>query len=152
MGWRTIAWVSIYCAAESTAEERKAISGRCRGKFPRWLSPTRGSLFNYCPFLTPLQSPRTPAMSSSSATATGSRSPSPQTPATPESSDSLETIAIRSNLDLSTWYKTLSAPSTNPGVSAYWDEGAPQSVDVGKEEEGVMLSLDDLIQDYPYDE
>ncbi|KAI0062883.1 hypothetical protein BV25DRAFT_1884501 [Artomyces pyxidatus] len=90
-------------------------------------------------------------MSSSSATATGSRSPSPATPATPDSSHSLETIAIHSELDLSTWYKALSASNSNPGTAAYWEDGADVA-NVAKEEDGDILSLDDLIQDYAYDD
>ena len=87
--------------------------------------------------------------SSSSQAASTSRSPSPATPSTPDSSDNVQVGPFRSTIDLSTWYKTLEplSPSTT-----YWDENLPRFSNMTKDDGANILSLDDLIQDYAYDE
>ncbi|KAI0266855.1 hypothetical protein BC834DRAFT_116932 [Gloeopeniophorella convolvens] len=90
-------------------------------------------------------------MSQSSRTATGSRSPSPTTPSTPDSADNVQVTPFRNNIDLSTWYKTLSNDPTSAS-SAYWDNPSPRFFNPSKEEDANILSLDDLIQDYAYDD
>ena len=87
--------------------------------------------------------------SSSSQAASTSRSPSPATPSTPDSSDNVQVGPFRSTIDLSTWYKTLEplSPSTT-----YWDENSPRFSNMTKDDGANILSLDDLIQDYAYDE
>src|SRR6266702_4970823 len=89
--------------------------------------------------------------SSSSQTASASRSPSPITPSTPDSSDNIQVAPFRSTIDLSTWYKTLPAEPISPST-VYWDESSPRFSNMAKEEGVNILSLDDLIQDYAYDE
>ncbi|TFY77551.1 hypothetical protein EWM64_g6460 [Hericium alpestre] len=90
-------------------------------------------------------------MSSSPATATGSRSPSPVTPMTPESSDGLDALALSPDANVSSWY---SLPSSKPSTEAttFWDEDSRQLLDVSKEDDTNILSLDDLIQDYAYED
>ncbi|KAI0305727.1 hypothetical protein B0F90DRAFT_1700490 [Multifurca ochricompacta] len=89
--------------------------------------------------------------SSSSQTATASRSPSPTTPSTPDSSDNIQLTPFRTTIDLSTWYKTLSAEPTSPSA-VYWDENPPRFFNPAKEDGANILSLDDLIQDSAYDD
>lgn len=89
--------------------------------------------------------------SSSSQAASVSRSPSPTTPSTPDSSDNVQVAPFRNTIDLSTWYKTLPAEPISPST-VYWDESSPRFSNMAKEDGANMLSLDDLIQDYAYDE
>ncbi|KAA1476073.1 hypothetical protein DENSPDRAFT_842962 [Dentipellis sp. KUC8613] len=89
-------------------------------------------------------------MSSSSATATASRSPSPVTPATPDSSDNLDTVAIPNSVDLSSWYNTLPSSKPAPETAGFWEPSTEQVV--SKEEDFNILSLDELIQDYAYED
>ena len=86
--------------------------------------------------------------SSSSQAASASRSPSPATPSTPDSYDNVQVAPFR---DLSTWYKTLPVEPISPSTT-YWDENSPRYSNMAKEESANILSLDDLIQDYAYDE
>ena len=83
-------------------------------------------------------------MSSSSATAPGSRSSSP---ATPESSDCLEPGAVHHDFQVSEWYHTL---RSSKALDA-WPTDAP-FLDLGKDKEEYILRLDDLIEEHAYDE
>ncbi|KAH9176358.1 hypothetical protein EDB89DRAFT_1940657 [Lactarius sanguifluus] len=74
--------------------------------------------------------------SSSSQAASASRSPSPITPSTPDSSDNIQTLPAEPI-----------SPST-----VYWDESSPRFSNTAKEDGTNILSLDDLIQDYAYDD
>ncbi|TFY66358.1 hypothetical protein EVG20_g4731 [Dentipellis fragilis] len=89
-------------------------------------------------------------MSSSSATATASRSPSPVTPATPDSSDNIDAVAIPDSVDLSSWYNTLTSSKPAPETAGFWEPSTEQVV--SKEEDFSILSLDELIQDYAYED
>ena len=86
-------------------------------------------------------------MSSSWATAAGSRSPSPLTP---EPSDSLEPVAIQSDLDLaSSWY--LSMHPTKSSLPP-WESDPSLYLTPHKSEENQILCLDELIEQHAYDE
>ncbi|EDR11860.1 uncharacterized protein LACBIDRAFT_313737 [Laccaria bicolor S238N-H82] len=86
-------------------------------------------------------------MSSSSATAAGSRSPSPLTP---EPSDSLDPVAIQSDLDLaSSWY--LSMHPTKSSLPP-WESDPSLYLTPHKSEENQMLCLDELIEQHAYDD
>ncbi|KAI0315466.1 hypothetical protein OF83DRAFT_1132025 [Amylostereum chailletii] len=91
-------------------------------------------------------------MSSSSATGSGSRSPSPATPATPVSSDCLETPSIQTDIDLPAWYTSLSPDQSVIDSKTYWEQGVQRLVEIVKPEDECMLSLEDLIQDSAYDD
>jgi hypothetical protein len=82
-------------------------------------------------------------MSSSSATAPGSRSSSP---ATPEASDCLEP-AVHHDFEVSSWYHAIQSDK----ALAAW-ETDPPFLDLGKGEEEHILRLDDLIEEHAYDE
>ncbi|KII92750.1 hypothetical protein PLICRDRAFT_134625 [Plicaturopsis crispa FD-325 SS-3] len=88
-------------------------------------------------------------MSSSSATATGSRSPSP---ATPELSDSTDPVAIRNeDAGLSYWYH----PALQPGKSleeTAWEGDLSRFPGLGKGPEEPMLHLEDLLEQNAYDD
>ncbi|KAH9992615.1 hypothetical protein BJV77DRAFT_1060383 [Russula vinacea] len=86
--------------------------------------------------------------SSPSLTTALSRSPSPVTPSTPD--DSTQVAPLPTAVDLSTWCKTLPAEPTSPSPVC-WDENSPRFLNTAKEDTMNILSLDDLIQDYPYD-
>lgn len=89
------------------------------------------------------------AMSSSSAIATASRSPSPLTP---ESSDSLEQVAIHDDLELSSWYHSLRSGKSCSG-QAPWDSHHPSPYsDPAKVSDEHMLCFNDLIDEHAYDE
>lgn len=91
-------------------------------------------------------------MSSSSSQAPSlSRSPSPTTPSTPDSSDNIQVAPFRTTIDLSTWYKSLPAEPISPST-VYWDESSPRFSNTAKDDCTNILSLDDLLQDYAYDE
>jgi hypothetical protein len=88
-------------------------------------------------------------MSASSTTATGSRSPSPLTP---EASDSLEPIAIQSDLDLSSpWYRSMHSHPTKMPVLP-WPSDPSVYTTPHKSEEEQMLRLEELIERHAYDE
>ncbi|KAH9979166.1 hypothetical protein BJV74DRAFT_879418 [Russula compacta] len=87
--------------------------------------------------------------SSPSLTTTASRSPSPITPSTPD--DNIPVAPLPTSIDLSTWYKSLPAEPTSPSA-AYWDENSPRFFNTAKEDTTNILSLDDLIQDYAYED
>ncbi|KAF5380460.1 hypothetical protein D9615_004629 [Tricholomella constricta] len=88
--------------------------------------------------------------SSSSATATTSRSPSP---ATPEAFDSLDSIAIHSDLDLSSsWYLPSMQQHKPLGAHAAWDMNTSDFVTSRKSEDDQMLHLDELIEQHAYDD
>src|SRR5882762_3260641 len=106
------------------------------------------------PFLGPLSLRLTPIfisppMSSSSPSASCSRSPSPTNPATPDSSDSLETVAFDSNFGFSSWYQSL-AQGKLLGTDTLWADGQSQFREMTREDEGNILSLDELIKDSAY--
>lgn len=87
-----------------------------------------------------------PVMSSSSATATTSRSPSPHTP---EASDCAEPIAIQSDFDLTSgWYHNMDP--IRP--VQHWDMDTSYYTPSHKTEEDVMLRLDELLEQHAYDE
>jgi len=78
-----------------------------------------------------------------------SRSPSPVTPSTPD--DNAQVAQLPTPIDLPTWYKTVAIEPTSPSPVC-WDENSPRFLNMAKENTMNILSLDDLIQDYPYDE
>jgi uncharacterized protein len=84
-------------------------------------------------------------MSSSSATAPGSRSSSP---ATPEASDCLEPVAVHHDSEVSSWYHAVQSDK----VLSSWDTDAPFELGLGKGDREDMLRLDDLIEEHAYDE
>jgi hypothetical protein len=88
------------------------------------------------------------AMSSSSATATASRSPSPLTP---ESSDSLEQVAVHNDFELSSWYHSLRNGKSFTN-QAPWDSPLPTYSDPAKTSDEHMLCFNDLIDEHAYDE
>ncbi|EPQ57192.1 hypothetical protein GLOTRDRAFT_73813 [Gloeophyllum trabeum ATCC 11539] len=83
-------------------------------------------------------------MSASSATAAGSRSPSP---ATPEASDGPEPLVVRDDTDLNSWRDSLSN-----GTTAAWESDSGLYPDSSKREDERILSLNDLIHNHAYDE
>ncbi|KAF8070677.1 hypothetical protein FPV67DRAFT_1488321 [Lyophyllum atratum] len=88
--------------------------------------------------------------SSSSATAAGSRSPSP---ATPEAFDSLDPIAIHSDFDLSSSWHISSAQEHKPlGAHTPWDMNISEFITPRKSEDDQMLHLDELIEQHAYDD
>ncbi|KAI9450530.1 hypothetical protein F5148DRAFT_1242776 [Russula earlei] len=87
--------------------------------------------------------------SSPSLTTTASRSPSPVTPSTPD--DNIQVTPLPTNIDLSAWYKTRPAEPTSP-QAVCWDDNSPHLFTTIKEDPTDILSLDDLIQDYAYDD
>lgn len=94
-------------------------------------------------FISPM-SPSSPSLTNAL-----SRSPSPVTPSTPD--DNAQVDPLPTPIDLPTWYKTVSAEPTSPSPVC-WDENSPRFLNTAKENTMSILSLDDLIQDYPYDE
>jgi hypothetical protein len=87
---------------------------------------------------------------SSSATATGSRSPSP---VTPEAFDSLDPVAIHSDLDLAnSWYLSAMHPVKPMDSQPQWDIEQADFIAPGKSENDHMLHLDDLIEQHAYEE
>ncbi|RDB25159.1 Protein MGA2 [Hypsizygus marmoreus] len=89
--------------------------------------------------------------SSSSATAAGSRSPSP---ATPEALDSLDPVAIHSDLDLSNSWPYLSSMHQVKVLDPHsqWDIASVEFITPRKTEEAQMLHLDDLLEQHAYDD
>jgi len=84
---------------------------------------------------------------SSPATANTSRSPSP---VTPEPSDALESVAVRSDFDHSnSWYmhQLKSADS-----QSLWDIDTSDFISQTKTDDHQMLRLDDLIEQHAYEE
>lgn len=90
------------------------------------------------------------SFSSSSAVATGSRSPSPLTP---EAFDSLDPVAIHSDLDLAnSWYLSGMHPVKPIDSQPQWDMETGEFITSRKVEDDPMLRLDDLIEQHAYDE
>ncbi|KAG5647034.1 hypothetical protein DXG03_001404 [Asterophora parasitica] len=88
--------------------------------------------------------------SSSSATVAGSRSPSP---ATPEVFDSMDPIAIQSDLDLSnSWYLPSMQQHKPLGEHTGWEMNTSEFVTPRKSEDDTMLHLDELIEQHAYDD
>ncbi|KAF9459812.1 hypothetical protein BDZ94DRAFT_1267410 [Collybia nuda] len=87
---------------------------------------------------------------SSSATATGSRSPSPLTP---EAFDSSDSIAIHGDLDLvNSWYRSAMNPVELTGSRFQWDGDLGEFISQKRIEVNPMLQLDDLIEQNAYDD
>src|SRR5258708_15564819 len=99
---------------------------------------------SFPPFFILPMSPSSPSL-----TTAISRSPSPVTPSTPD--DNAQVPPLPAPIDLPTWYRTISVEPTSPS-SVCWDENSPQFLNTAKQSTINILSLDDLIQDYPYDE
>ncbi|KAG6885909.1 hypothetical protein C0993_007927 [Termitomyces sp. T159_Od127] len=86
-------------------------------------------------------------MSSSSSTATtGSRSPSPSTP---EATDSLDSVAVQSDLD--SWYLSSMQQSKALDTQMPW-EMTPAFSTPRKSEDDHMLRLEELIEQHAYDD
>ena len=150
---------------KNVTDERSALSvcflserfvepkGRASHAVP--LSDSSYSIDLTVPFPSPSFLPPFPFLSimssSSSQAASASRSPSPTTPSTPDSSDNIQVAPFRNTVDLSTWYKTLPEEPISPST-VYWDESSPRFSNTAKDDGANILSLDDLIQDYAYDE
>ncbi|KAI0029971.1 hypothetical protein K488DRAFT_72546 [Vararia minispora EC-137] len=84
----------------------------------------------------------------SSTTTSESRSSSPATPATPDSPGYLHTPVINDDMEISSWYSAVTASD-----STYWRQDSQHDFEPGKhEEDSMMLTLDDLIQEHAYDE
>ncbi|KAG6881973.1 hypothetical protein C0992_013030, partial [Termitomyces sp. T32_za158] len=86
-------------------------------------------------------------MSSSSSTATtGSRSPSPSTP---EAIDSLDSVAVQSDLD--SWYLSAMQQPKPFGAQTSWEMTPSTFLTPRKSEDDPMLRLDELIEQHAYD-
>ncbi|TFK54501.1 hypothetical protein OE88DRAFT_1655200 [Heliocybe sulcata] len=83
-------------------------------------------------------------MSSSSATAAGSRSPSPTTP---EASDGPEPMVLRGDADVNSWRDSLAN-----GASMVWETETGLYPDGSKRGDERILSLNELIHTHVYDE
>jgi hypothetical protein len=87
---------------------------------------------------------------SSPATANTSRSSSP---VTPEPSDSLESVAVRSGFDRSnSWYIPTMHQLKSADSQSLWDIDTADFISQTKTEDQQMLRLDDLIEQHAYEE
>ncbi|KAJ7141458.1 hypothetical protein C8R44DRAFT_659204 [Mycena epipterygia] len=90
-------------------------------------------------------------MSSSSSAATGNDSRSSSPPHTPEASDSRDPVAIHSDFDIGSWYRSDAENLLSPQSS--WQLDPVLQINPHKyEEDDQILHLDDLIQQNAYDD